>query len=103
MTLRQAAKETNIDIVDWSKMERGVNSAPLNHERMGAILKLLNLQLEQGNEVWKLFLDSAFSKAPEITEEAIESCMPIFTRLDDKQIKKLRPLIVESLTRNKKF
>ena len=82
-TLRQFCAENNIDPSNWSKIERGVNSAPKNQETLNSWAKALNL--EPGSEQWELFMDQAAISREAIppdllSEKKIAEKLPVFFR-----------------------
>lgn len=103
LTLREACRLSRIDLSDWSKMERDVNTAPRNRDRYLAVTGTLSIDCSAGGPYNKLAWASQETPAPMVVENDIDDHMPLLLKLTPEQEVKLRPLVRESLTRNPLF
>ena len=80
-TLRQFSAKNDIDPSNWSKIERGINSAPKSQDSLNTWAK--SLGLEPGSDRWQFFMDQAAISRQAIppdllSEKKIAEKLPIF-------------------------
>ena len=103
LTLREASLRSGISSTDWSKMERDINTAPKDTNRLTSLATSLNITISLDGTFRRLATESWQTPAPAITELDIDDHMPLFHPLTPEQQEAMRPLIRETLTRNSDF
>ena len=83
LSLRQFCRELDEDPSNWSKIERGLNSAPQDKKKLTKIARILGL--EKDSENWNRLFDIAKIDAGKIpdylmSDKAILQSLPAFFR-----------------------
>lgn len=82
LTLRECARELNVDCSNFSKIERGVTQAPLSQETLTAWADFFGIIGERRQEFFDAACASRNEYPPDISkDENLMAVMPAFLRL----------------------